>query len=432
MKKVLSLILVVAMIAAMGIVTASADGMGIHTSYDLVQTVSGTQFIFGGDPNKLSSATGVDDIGDITSSVVGVEDALFIAGWHSANGEIESFGYSINGAAVVWNAGWVVEPVQAVIDAAAGAADVNNFAIQIPLASNDVVVEVYAKAGGEEYVIWTVCYTCSLDFSVMKEINFDDQADMSDFADTTASPLMSDTNFASFISAIYKFADGALVLKDYADIRWWGLSLVPTSSYVVAEYEFSAESLASLTYLSVNDANDASQATSNQGDGGKLILVGPGEEGKLNVYDNKYTHVATIDAGKTYTLAAILEVGTQNYYIAIDGVRLDVTCEYPVEFTAVGGMRVDIAPKGEGVTATSVATYDNIIVKNADVNYPLEGEEVPSEQPSQTPTQKPSGTTTQQPSGGNETVDTADNTAIVFMIAAAAFVVTVLLKKRAY
>jgi hypothetical protein len=415
MKKVLSLILVVAMIAAMGIVTASAE-VAVHTSYDVVQTVSGTQFIFGGDPNKLASATGVDDIGDVTSSVVGVEDALFVSGWHAANGDIQSFGYSINGKDVVWVDASVVEPVQAVIDAATqlGASDVNNFVLTIPFASGDVSLKLYAKTSGEAYEIWEILYSCGLDFSVIKEINFDNQAD-SDFTNTIDAPLMSDSNFASFIRANYKIADGALVVKDYADIRWWGLNLVPTSDYMAAEYEFSAESLASLTFFSVNDANDASQATSNQGDGGKLILVGPGEEGKLNVYDNKYNNVATIDANKAYTLTAILEVGTQNYYIAIDGVRLDVTCEYPAVFTAVGGMRVDLAAKEEGSTATSIATYDDITLKNCDLtDYPKAGEEVPS----------------QKPSGGN--ADTADNTAIVFMIAAAAVVVTVLLKKRAY
>jgi hypothetical protein len=268
----------------------------------------------------------------------------------------------------------------------------------------------------------------------MKEINFDDQADMSDYK--TIGMLDDGTLFASMVAATYKFSDGALNLKDKADIRWWRLNLVPTGKYVAVEYKFSAEKLVGLTYLSVNDANDASGKTSNETDGGKLILVGPGEEGKLNVYDNQYAHVATIDANKTYKLTAILEVGTQNYYIAIDGVRLDVTCEYPATFTAVGGMRVD-SQANPDVEDVSVVAYDNIIVKNCKLtDYPKDGEEVPSEQPTQKPsgttTQKPSGTTTQQPSGGDNTVDTADNTAIVFMIAAAAFVVTVLLKKRAY
>lgn len=426
MKKVLSLILVVAMIAAMGIVTASAEGT--HTARDICYLSSSVA-------KAMPIGTeGADDFGDITSQIEGADAGLVFFGWHASDDEIVAFGYSINGGDISWT-GSVGPTEQPVTDAGAtvpGTVDTERFTVTVPFTTGeDTVVEIYCQSESDEYVIWTATYSCSLDFSVMKEINFDDQAE-SDFTDTTGSPLMADTNFASFISANYKIADGALVIKRYADIRWWALNLVPTADYVAAEYDFSAEKLVALTYFSVNDANDASQATSNQGDGGKLILVGPGEEGKLNVYDNQYAHVATIDANKTYKLTAILEVGTQNYYIAIDGVRLDVTCEYPVEFTAVGGMRVD-AQANPDVDDESVVTYDNIIVKNCELtDYPKAGEPAPSEKPSQTPTQKPSDTTTEQPSGGNESVDTADNTAIVFMIAAAAFVVTVLLKKRAY
>ena len=426
MKKVLSLILVVAMIAAMGIVTASAAGT--HTAYDICYLSSSTA------KAMPITGTGTDDFGDITAQIDGNDAGLVFFGWHCSDDEIEAFGYSINGGDVSWtgSVGPTTDDVVSAGMGVPGTVDVERFTVVVPFTQgDDNVVEIYCKSASDEYVFWTATYACSLDFSVMKEINFDDQAE-SDFTDTTGAPLMNDNNFASFISANYKIADGALVLKKYADIRWWGLNLVPTADYVAAEYEFSAEKLVALTYFSVNDANDASQATSNQGDGGKLILVGPGEEGKLNVYDNQYAHVATIDANKTYKLTAILEVGTQNYYIAIDGVRLDVTCEYPVEFTAVGGMRVDVQ-ENKDVEDVSVVTYDNIIVKNCELtDYPKEGEPAPSEKPSQTPTQKPSGTTTEQPSGGDNTVDTADNTAIVFMIAAAAFVVTVLLKKRAY
>lgn len=427
MKKVLSLILVVAMIAAMGIVTASAAGT--RTAYDICYLSSSTA------KAMPITGTGTDDFGDITAQIDGNDAGLVFFGWHCSDDEIEAFGYSINGGDISWtgSVGPTTDDVVSAGMGVPGTVDVERFTVVVPFTQgDDNVVEIYCKSASDEYVFWTATYACSLDFSVMKEINFDAESDMADFADTTSSPLISDTNFASFISANYKIADGALVLKKYADIRWWGLNLVPTADYVAAEYEFSAEKLVALTYFSVNDANDASQATSNQGDGGKLILVGPGEEGKLNVYDNQYAHVATIDANKTYKLTAILEVGTQNYYIAIDGVRLDVTCEYPVEFTAVGGMRVDVQANKD-VEDVSVVTYDNIIVKNCELtDYPKEGEPAPSEKPSQTPTQKPSDTTTQQPSGGDNTVDTADNTAIVFMIAAAAFVVTVLLKKRAY
>ena len=428
MKKVLSLILVVAMIAAMGIVTASAEAT--HTAYDICYLSSSTS------KSMPNSTTGVDEFGDITDLIEDADAGFVFFGWHASDDEIEAFGYSINGGDISWTGS--VGPTEAPVTNAGmgvpGTADVERFTVQVPFVTGeDNVVEIYCQSASDTYVIWTATYTCYKDFSIMKEINFDNQSDMADYA--TIGKLDDGTLFASMVAATYKFSDGVLNLKDKADIRWWGLNLVPTGKYVAAEYKFSAEKLVGLTFLSVNDANDASGKTSNETDGGKLILVGPGEEGKLNVYDNQYAQVATIDAGKTYTLTAILEVGTQNYYIAIDGVRLDVTCEYPATFTAVGGMRID-SQANPNVEEVSVVAYDDIIVKNCDANYPLAGEEVPSEQPTQKPsgttTQKPSGTTTQQPSGGNESVDTADNTAIVFMIAAAAFVVTVLLKKRAY
>ncbi len=359
MKKILSLILVVAMIAAMGIVTAAADGATVHTSYDLVQTLSGTQFIF-------ANGTGNDNIGDVTSSVA-TGDALYVAGWHASTAEIESFGYSINGAAVVWNAGWMVEPAQPVVDAATsmGASDVNNFAIAIPFASGEVTVELYAKAGGSEYVMWTIKYTCNKDFDIIKEINFDDQSDMADFSDTTGAPLMNDSNFASFISAVYKTENGALTIKNYSDIRWWGLNLVSTKAYLAAEFDVNIDTITSSVYFSVNDANDTSGVTSNQGDGGKVIVITPSEtDGVYNVCDNAGTVITTINAGETHMLSAIMEVGTQNYYIGIDGSYYNYVCTYPVNFTAVGGMRLDMAP----TETTQTATFDNIIVSSAELS----------------------------------------------------------------
>ena len=353
MKKILSLILVVAMIASMGIVTASADGATVHTSYDLVQTLSGTQFIF-------ANGTGNDNIGDVTSSVA-TGDALYVAGWHASTAEIESFGYSINGAVVVWNAGWMVEPAQPVVDAATsmGASDVNNFAIAIPFASGEVTVELYAKAGGSEYVIWTIKYTCNKDFSIIKEINFDDQSDMADFTDATAG-VFNDSNFAPFISAYYKTVDGKLVIKDYANIRWWGLSLTPTGAYAAVEFDINAENLASNVYFCVDNGETA---TNCQGDGGKVIVVAPSAtEGKLDVLDASFNYLTSIDAGVDYTLSAIFEVGTNNYYVAIDGERMETASTYAGTFNNIVALRLDVL-SGAG----SLATFDNIIVKNTDL-----------------------------------------------------------------
>ena len=353
MKKILSLILVVAMIASMGIVTASADGATVHTSYDLVQTLSGTQFIF-------ANGTGNDNIGDVTSSVA-PGDALYVAGWHASTAEIESFGYSINGAVVVWNAGWMVEPAQPVVDAATsmGASDVNNFAIAIPFASGEVTVELYAKAGGSEYVMWTIKYTCNKDFSIIKEINFDDQSDMADFADATAG-VFNDSNFAPFISAYYKTVDGKLVIKDYANIRWWGLSLVPTTEYAAVEFDFNAETLASNVYFCVDNGETA---TSCQGEGGKVIVVAPSAtDGKLDVLDASFNYLTSIDVGVDYTLSAIFEVGTNNYYVAINGERFETASTYAGTFASISALRLDVI-SGTG----SLATFDNIIVKNADL-----------------------------------------------------------------
>lgn len=435
MKKVLSLILVVAMIAAMGIVTASAAGEGRHTAYDICYLSSSQAKAMPVDPTKSTH-----EFGDITDMIDGGDAGLVFAGWHTSEDTIEAYGYSINGGEISWT-GSKVAAEQPVIDAAStvpGCVDVTRFMVVVPFTTgDDNVIEIYCKNASDEYVFWTATYTCYKDFSIMKEINFDDQAD-SEFANTTGSPLMSDSNFASFISAIYKIEDGKLVVKDFSDIRWWALTLTPVSPYLVAEFDVNVESILSAIHFSVNESADATAngtdaITSNQGAGGRVISIVASETaGKLNVVDNQSNVITTIDAGKDYTLSAIFEVGTDNYYIAVNGTRIDVECTYPVPFYGVNGLRIDMDPKAEGVTDESVATFDNIIVKNSNTNYPLDGEEVPSEQPSQTPTQKPSGTTTQQPSGGDNTVDTADNTAIVFMIAAAAFVVTVLLKKRAY
>ncbi|MBO5417291.1 MAG: hypothetical protein J6A50_01645 [Clostridia bacterium] len=353
MKKILSLILVVAMIAAMGIVTASADGATVHTSYDVVQTLSGIPFIF-------ANGTGNDNIGDVTSSVA-PGDALYVAGWHASTAEIESFGYSINGTDVVWNAAWMLEPAQPVIDAAAlmGASDVNNFAIAIPFASGEVTVELYAKAGGSEYVMWTIKYTCNKDFSIIKEINFDDQSDMADFTDATAG-VFDDSNFAPFISAYYKTVDGKLVIKDYANIRWWGLSLVPTAEYAAVEFDFNAETLASNVYFCVDNGE---AATNCQGDGGKVIVVAPSAtDGKLDILDASFNYLTSIDVGVDYTLSAIFEVGTNNYYVAINGERMETASTYAGTFNNIVALRLDVL-SGAG----TLATFDNIIVKNADL-----------------------------------------------------------------
>jgi hypothetical protein len=342
------------MIAAMGIVTASAAEVAVHTSFDVVGSMSGNFFIF-------ANGTGNDNLGDITSGLSGTQDALLIAGWHATTATIENFGCSINGADVIWNAGWMTDSVPDVVNAAAslGASAVKNFNIVLPLMPGNVTLEIYAKAGGQEYVIWTIRYTCTLDFSVMKEINFDDQSDMDDFADATAG-VFNDSNFAPFISAYYKTVDGKLVIKDYANIRWWGLSLTPTGAYAAVEFDINAENLASNVYFCVDNGETA---TNCQGDGGKVIVVAPSAtEGKLDVLDASFNYLTSIDAGVDYTLSAIFEVGTNNYYIAINGERFETASTYAGTFASISALRLDVI-SGTG----SLATFDNIIVKNTDL-----------------------------------------------------------------
>ncbi len=163
MKKVITLILAVAMIASMGIVASFAEETaetGCHTSFDLIYASCGPTHVLASANDGTTSA--VTDLGKPVFDPT--DGGIVFNGWHIAKSEILCYGTRVNGGEITWEDIAVHEAEQAILDIAAGfpeAQDATRFIIAAaPLyKGEDVTCELLVKTAGEgEYVIWTAMY----------------------------------------------------------------------------------------------------------------------------------------------------------------------------------------------------------------------------------------------------------------------------------
>ncbi|MBQ5761673.1 MAG: hypothetical protein IIW02_02520, partial [Clostridia bacterium] len=164
MKKIISIVVTVVMVLSLfsGVAAFAAEDVEStlkHVAADRIMLVKdgGEKDIMkvGGLNNKYS------DVGNIYAQAKEYEaTGLQFKGWIGTVAEISQFGYSLNGAEIVWNDSFTEETGDDVVQAAAGAGatDASRFSVIVPLTDGIVNIKVYVKTAKTIEVIWKANY----------------------------------------------------------------------------------------------------------------------------------------------------------------------------------------------------------------------------------------------------------------------------------
>ena len=164
MKKIISIVISIVMVLSLFssvAVFANSDVKSVvkHVSADQIKLVKD-----GGEKDIMKVGglnAAYSDLGNIYAVAKDYAGkAIKFWGWIGTTSAIKQFGYSINGAEVVWNDNFAVETGSDVVNAAqgAGATHASRFSVEVPLTDGVVNVKVYVKTAATIEVIWKASY----------------------------------------------------------------------------------------------------------------------------------------------------------------------------------------------------------------------------------------------------------------------------------
>lgn len=164
MKKIISIVVTVVMVLSLfsGVAAFAAEDVEStlkHVAADRIMLVKdgGEKDIMkvGGLNNKYS------DVGNIYAQAKEYgATGLQFKGWVGSVAEISQFGYSLNGAEIVWSDSFTEATGNDVVQAAtgAGATSASRFSVIVPLADGVANIKVYVKTAKTIEVIWKASY----------------------------------------------------------------------------------------------------------------------------------------------------------------------------------------------------------------------------------------------------------------------------------
>lgn len=249
-------------------------------------------------------------------------------------------------------------------------------------------------------IIYDDVFLLEEDFENMQETEGFVSASSGDFASPISTSFINSNTFLKVGKDEVLDSGKSLFIKDFADMRWWSLSLVPDDCLALS-FNAKISKIGDYFSLCVTEA-ELVEETSNESEGGVVVrIVNSDTAGEFSLLNRDGKKAAVLKADTEYTVTVLFQLDSDEYYIFLNDEYLENgTAAFAGEVTRLTAFRFDM----RGGEDTGEVVLDDVCVDTCSLKK-ISGEEpteAPTEEPTTAPTEAPANKTDAAPTDADK------------------------------